>query len=442
MPRPSPLPWSFALAFACALAFPARAQDDATRLVAAAEQRLAGPRAGGATALAVTWVVTSHKHPDFGHEGPASFTLTWTAPARDQLDLAGIPEEWRKTFGDVFGFWFWQELALAPAQAFLEALEERDVEPLVVKKGAPPRGSQLRGAHPLLGPARATFPTATLALEELELAKFEASLRYRSLRFGDVRVLEAREIRYKTVALGELRFRALRRVGAFRLPCRLELELGEELYRLEARDWRLSGVPATALPLDPADVASRLSSLDADWAGLEPAERVRQLFLLVDLDCDLAATAIARRLEDPLPEVRRAAATALGQLDRALVVPALLTALPKNAADQETYRAICWALGEIGDVRAIEPLSSTVHTDKAGWQGMAFRAEALGKIRDKAAIDALMGMLVGMHRWRVEVLGELIVAPLRTATGQDFKQDVAAWRKWWREHRETFEFPK
>src|SRR4029079_16858556 len=89
-------------------------------------------------------------------------------------------------------------------------------------------------------------------------------------------------------------------------------------------------------------------------------------------------TALIAALRDSDAEVRRAAATSLGQLEDKRAVPSLVTALRDD--DAEVRQQAAWALGQLEDKRAVDGLMAALkdaNTDvrrKSSW--------ALGQLED------------------------------------------------------------
>jgi HEAT repeat protein len=90
-------------------------------------------------------------------------------------------------------------------------------------------------------------------------------------------------------------------------------------------------------------------------------------------------------------EVRRAAATALGQLKDTRAVEPLLSAL--HDTDSEVRRAAAEALGQLGDARAVEPLLSTLEDHEPFVCEAA--VQALGRLGDARAVRPLLRRLPG-----------------------------------------------
>lgn len=83
------------------------------------------------------------------------------------------------------------------------------------------------------------------------------------------------------------------------------------------------------------------------------------------------------------------------------------------------------SLGEMKEVRAVEPLIGTLKNDKNGYV-RAMAAWALGQIRDFRAIEPLIDALTDESS---DVRKRAPLA-LKEITGQDFGKDPAKWREW------------
>ncbi|MHB9023159.1 MAG: HEAT repeat domain-containing protein [Armatimonadota bacterium] len=138
---------------------------------------------------------------------------------------------------------------------------------------------------------------------------------------------------------------------------------------------------------------------------------------------------------------RAAAAHALGLYKDTRAVTPLIAALQDNASPWPNrtayYRSTdelvpaptvrqeaAWALGEIGDGQAVEPLLALLGTGTL--QERTAAAEALGKLKDRRAVPALIIEL--------DCLGnparQTVLAALKAITGQHIGDDPAAWRDW------------
>jgi HEAT repeat protein len=89
-------------------------------------------------------------------------------------------------------------------------------------------------------------------------------------------------------------------------------------------------------------------------------------------------------------EVREAAAAALGQLGDHAAVEPLLSMLGKANEKLDVRQAAAWSLGMLHDRRATSPLLALLKSE-TNPQVRESIMEALGKIKDPAAVDGLIG---------------------------------------------------
>jgi len=110
-----------------------------------------------------------------------------------------------------------------------------------------------------------------------------------------------------------------------------------------------------------------------------------------------------------------------------MVVEALLPKLSDPA--QAVRRATATALGEIGDIRAIPPLITALSRDDAH-PVLSACADALGSLRATAATPALIATLGNLNAGaRAHA-----AAALHLITGQEFGDDQGRWQAWWTAH--------
>ena len=222
---------------------------------------------------------------------------------------------------------------------------------------------------------------------------------------------------------------------------------------------------APVVPADPAVVAMALTEFQQAWAKAEAPQKVVEVQKLAALGGEEIAVALAAKLNDRSPEVRRALAEALGRLKQAKVVPQLGAALTRElepeTAEITTLQAMCAALGIIGDPKAIPFLTRNVfagNEQAEGWSTkVQARLAALGSIRHKESIDALVelfGKLPSTGNSRRSGGGgargggggggnsrmeRLVETPLRKLTGENH-ENADAWRDWWKGARASFQF--
>jgi HEAT repeat protein len=82
------------------------------------------------------------------------------------------------------------------------------------------------------------------------------------------------------------------------------------------------------------------------------------------------------------------------------------------------------------EARAVEPLIATLKNDNNGYV-RAMAAWALGQIGDRRAIEPLID---GITTESSDVRKRAPLA-LKEITGQDFGKDSAKWREWWEKNK-------
>jgi len=166
----------------------------------------------------------------------------------------------------------------------------------------------------------------------------------------------------------------------------------EALGRLEEHDDRADIINALVQVADEdesgAVVAAAIDALDEQ--GQDALEKLMTVMADVELDEGAAdwvkAKAFVRALGADVPELRMAAANALGELDVSDAVPQLTEAF--SDSDPRVRARAARATGKIGDPRATNPLESLLTDPKAVVRREA--AEALGQISNRQALQALL----------------------------------------------------
>jgi HEAT repeat protein len=124
----------------------------------------------------------------------------------------------------------------------------------------------------------------------------------------------------------------------------------------------------------------------------EPKARLEAVKMLGELGDPRAAEPLADLLGDPSKTMWDALWTALRSL-RKHVAPALIASLASN--DQTIRRRAAELMGSIRDARFTEPLIEQLNKDRSTGVRVQI-AEALGRIKDRAACEALLDAL---HDW-------------------------------------------
>jgi len=135
------------------------------------------------------------------------------------------------------------------------------------------------------------------------------------------------------------------------------------------------------------------SAVDALVTGLDddvPLPRQSCAIALGRIGDARAFDALARALTDAQPDLRFQAATSLVEVDRERALDPLLAALDEED-DGEALSAIALALGELGNVCAADPLAKILdHSSLAARFNAAY---ALASFGDQRAVDTLLELL-------------------------------------------------
>jgi HEAT repeat protein len=172
---------------------------------------------------------------------------------------------------------------------------------------------------------------------------------------------------------------------------RVRRRAAELLGGLDDHDDRDDIVRALVAAADEEDGQVAAEAIDAlNKLGQDALEKLLTTMANVDLDEEAAdwvkAKAFVRALSADVPELRMAAANALGELEEADAVPELATVFDDN--DPRVRARAARASGVIGDQRATDPLTGLLGDPKAGVRLEA--AEALGRIGNRQALQALL----------------------------------------------------
>jgi HEAT repeat protein len=179
-----------------------------------------------------------------------------------------------------------------------------------------------------------------------------------------------------------------------------------------------------------------------------------------------AVDALIEALRDEDSDVRIRVAEALGEIGDARAVEALIEALKdedsyvrKNSIDvlveiakkdlgvvdklinalkdedSNVRENVAWALGEIGDSRAVEALIEALKDEDSDVRESV--AWALGAIGDARAVDSLIKTLKDDDNFVRESARKALVKILKIL-GVDFEYDYEKWERWWKENEGKF----
>lgn len=168
---------------------------------------------------------------------------------------------------------------------------------------------------------------------------------------------------------------------------------------------------SVSIPLNsPPFLRQAVASLDSSIRG----ERAAAIETLLTARTPAASAVLKESLTHPVPDVRRAAAVALGQLGDGSMVPALIEAL----RDGDTYecQAAAEVLGQLGDASAVPALIDVLRDGDNHEYRVA--ATALGRLGDASAVPALIEALRDrdayegrLAAWALGQLGDASAVP-------------------------------
>lgn len=383
-------------------------------------------------------------HSDRLGVGRIKARYSWTAPEAEEIafpegqtPLAGVLRQglkglWRDLVGDPLG-----ETLKAGGHLEVSAEEGRV---LLLERGK-------RTA------ARLVFDPATRLLTRIE-GEPKTETRFAYERVQDKWSLSGRSlVRSEQDRQGlALVYSGFKRLNRFTLPSLVKLSLRGEEHELGLEILTLNGAPALAVVADPKAFKAAIGAFQAGWTHWNPVQKVEEAGKLAALGGPEAALALASKLTDPSPLVRMELAAALGRMKERGTVPALLSALDRERKEVQVLKAVCRALGEIGDPKAVEPLARNIFSGdrrEEEWQeGAKERIDAIGSIRHPAAVEELIALLgkcggVGRRGGGGGGYGQfhqIVQRTLRRLTGVDLR-DQNEWRSWWKENKAGFRFP-
>jgi len=365
----------------------------------------------------------------------AGFAYSFTAPDLESFDFKDTMEVVRKPLKDSLSG-MWRETTGTLWFPVFEAAPDLKLE-------AAGASTVVSGTGKETGAFRATFDTATHRLAEAVFAD-TATRRWTCDASDRGFRVRRREVLVNGSPVYEVTWDVFRCVRGFVLPTVLRIAANGKRTEFLLEYVRLNGEPAWADDPDPAAVKARIEETDRGWKGTPDDAKIQKLRDLAEFESDVASAAVARLgLKDASPAVREAAAETLGVMRRPNAVPALVAALDQNEKEIRAYLRIIEALGELGDPRAVDPLSKDWWNQRIREYGVVAaqaKIRALGKIRDAKSVDALLDTFTVASDDKIAAFKADLVLSLKQLTGQDFLYDRKAWSDWWKKSRASFKF--
>ncbi len=191
---------------------------------------------------------------------------------------------------------------------------------------------------------------------------------------------------------------------------------------------------------DPARVEAALEALESAWKGGESGERVRAIQGAADLGDTKVIAAIARGLDEREAVVRDAAVAALRYQPHPAALERLHAALrkaPRSPDEDRRVAELVLAVGQHGHPSSLALLADGA-LDRTREHSTRARIRALGRVRDPAALEALIALMNKAGNGRLGG-GALFEADLRLSlwslSGSDQGLARESWMRWWSEHK-------
>ncbi len=240
-------------------------------------------------------------------------------------------------------------------------------------------------------------------------------------------------------AEGAFTYSGFQKLSNYFLPTQMTLNLGESMVEFSIDYVHINGEKPTGAGVDPAVLKALIKEFEKRYAKWSTPEKLAGTRKLAATRDEKAAEAIAKKvLKDKEIKVREEGAQILGRMGCRKAVPHLIKALKANEEELKVYGAIINALGDVGDPRAVPVLSGDFWNQKEGAVGIKMaqlKIDALGQIRSKKSVDALINMLYKGEQGAMNRLSPNLVKSLQKLTGQEIGWDRARWKDWWKKNK-------
>lgn len=238
---------------------------------------------------------------------------------------------------------------------------------------------------------------------------------------------------------GSFSYTGFRQMSGFYLPTQMVVNVGESMVEFSLDYLHINGEKPTGAGADSEVVKALIKEFEKQYSKWSTPEKLAAARKLSATRDEKASDAMAKKmLKDKDLKVREECAGLLGRMGCRKAVPQLIKAMKSNEREHAVYEALIGALGDLGDPRAVPALSSDFWNQKEGAQGMKMarlKIDALGQIRSKKSIDALIDLLYKGEQGVMNRLAPNFVRSLRALSGQEFGWDRARWKDWWKKNK-------
>jgi hypothetical protein len=421
----------------CAL--PAGAQEDTKAFLAEARKACADLRSAGLEAFSADVSLRfSQDQEMLQKKREIAFAYAWKKPDKEDFAMMKVPPEFREEVKGLLAR-MWRDVTVTP---ILDSILKGKNPKLATEEDR----TVLTCALENYGLCRITFDTASKELKRFVIVKHEYDIRFGHEKRDGKFLRTFREVFRKGKREYRKSYEGFRPVNEFLLPTFYSFINREG----KATSFKIRYLTVNGRQAEVGDITEQakaaVDELRKNWKKWDELEKVNRLVKLGKLEHDAVAAAMAKYgLFDRSSLVKKTAARELGLLGRRNVVPVMLGSLKKNEDDLEVTIYTIWALGQIGDPRAIPELAKgwwSPREQRTGHKAAKMKVEALGNIRDKRSIDAILDQFYAVPDGDLGVVGENILRALKKLTGQDLGHSKRAWKNWWKKNRATHRFDK
>jgi len=366
---------------------------------------------------------------------------SWSDVGSQQLHIhkaaRGKAGAWQKTLDKLTGE-AWRGVAGVPFGPFPEKYN-----PELAEEGAEKIVRYMRKKKPFITVRFSASTGLPLSVEQVEGKRTKVT-RFGFGKEGEKNVLKSIQVSNEagTEIKGQTTYSwdGFREVNGRPLPTVVRIDFGNRMITFRFTFTQVNGTPAKVKEVGKEEVVDLAKLLSKAFKSGSIVEKQHAIQGAKDADTDQAAQLLARYVYDK--DVGVEVAKALGKMGKKSAVSTLVSAFSKTRKQRELHEAVIWALGEIGDPRAVKPLAANIWggAGSEGWGEVArHRIRALGKIRHTSSVDQLIDMSDdGRRRWGNAVRGE-VYRSLKNLTGQGFRSS-REWKGWWKKNRSTFRF--
>jgi len=194
-------------------------------------------------------------------------------------------------------------------------------------------------------------------------------------------------------------------------------------------------------PVDAERVKAAVEEFDKAFKSKEVKDRVAAIERAAQVVDGALVSAIARGLRDRETDVQRSAILALRGMNHPDALQSLQDTARRDKAlkkDPALYCELLKGIGQYGSASSI-PLLADEAWSVVDHNVIQARILSLGRIRDPAAVEALMSLMKVAGRHKMQAFMEDFRLSLVVLTGVDQGASQDLWQSWWNDHKRKLE---